>query len=137
MQYLKDLPSHFTIPIILSLIILIIIGLKRKWFFSDRKRRWVAISLFVFSTVYLIVMSLAVIDEIQLQQVLNQYDINQDSIFSINEVSEDQQVAMNDLINDVGRNFAFITGAVAAFVLSLTSFFLGRIYEWIKRKNRT
>ena len=45
-----------------------------------------------------------------------------DGMFSGNEVTPEQEVAMNNLIHDTGRNFSFITCFIFALFLAVPTY---------------
>lgn len=63
---------------------------------------------------------------------LNRYDLDKDGFFGGQEVTREQQAAMQRLINDVGRNFSFITGLIFSFFISITIYFASWILTRIK-----
>lgn len=82
---------------------------------------------------YALIVGSAAYDDIYSQWLLNKFDLNQDGIFSGSEITSEQELAMSKLINDVGRNFSFIMGAIAGFILGLAAYTFSRIYERIKQ----
>jgi hypothetical protein len=63
---------------------------------------------------------------------LNRYDLDKDGFFGGQEVTREQQAAMQRLINDVGRNFLIFTGLIFSFVISVAIYFAGWILKRVK-----
>jgi len=84
----------------------VIIGFKKKVLFQKSKRRWFWISVIVFFSFYLVIVGLSAFLTVYYQIELNKYDLNQDGFFSGNELTPEQEVAMQKVISDVGRNFS-------------------------------
>ncbi len=78
-------------------------------------------------------LGLAEYDSISCQLTLNKYDLNKDGIFSGNEVTEEQKQAMQNLINDTGRNLVFITGFLFSLAISCSIYFLGIISSKLQK----
>lgn len=87
----------------------------------------------MFFVVYLFVVSSALYDDIYYQWDLKRYDLNKDGLFSGQEITDDQTLAMRKLINDVGRNFSFVTGFIFAFFVSVTVYLVRRIKQRLIR----
>jgi len=128
-----SIPYHLLIPSIISILGLASILLYRKKLFSKNKQLWT--SLIIFITVYLLVVGNAAFDDIYYQWDLNRYDLDKDGFFGGQEITKDQEAAMQRLTNDVGRNFSFITGFLMAFVISLTYYFLSKLNMRTKNSN--
>ena len=129
-----NIPYHLIIPCFISLIVLVIIGIRRKVLFQENKRRWLWISVTVFFGFYLLKVGLSAFLTIYYQIELNSYDLNQDGFFSGNEITPGQEVAMQKVVSDVGRNFSFITGGIYALVLATITFIIGKVVLIINRK---
>ncbi len=130
------LPYHLVTPAIISILILGVIILKRKQIFANRKLKWFWISLIVFFLLYLFVVGRVIYDDIYAQWYLNKFDLNQDGVFSGNELTVEQEEAMNNLTNDIGRNFSFITGLFFAGIIAIFVFISGKLFEYIKVKRK-
>ncbi len=78
-------------------------------------------------------LGLAEYDRISCQLTLNKYDLNKDGIFSGNEVTEEQKQAMQNLINDTGRNLVFITGFLFSLAISSSIYFLAIISSKLQK----
>lgn len=49
------------------------------------------------------------------------------------EITKEQTKAMKLLINDVGRNFTFLTGIIFSGLIATLVFVLGKIIQFIKK----
>jgi len=128
-----NIPYHLLIPCFVSLTFLVIIGIKKKVLFQKSKRRWFWISVTVFFSFYLVIVGLSAFLTVYYQIELNKYDLNQDGFFSGNELTPEQEVAMQKVVSDVGRNFSFITGGIYALVLAIITFIIGKVVARINR----
>jgi hypothetical protein len=131
------LPYHLLIPSIISILILGIIFLKRKRIFGNGKLKWFWISLTVFFAFYFFIVGGSTYDDIYAQWNLNKFDLNQDGLFSGNEITSEQKEAMRILISDTGRNFSFITGLIFSGIIAFFVFGIGKITELINKKKTT
>ena len=125
------IPYHLVIPSIICIVGLGTIVCFRKKLFSRNKVLWISVT--VFLVFYLLVVAVATYDDLYCQWDLNRYDINEDGIFSGQEITEEQKAAMQRLTNDVGRNFSFITGFIFAFIISLVVYGMGILFTKLKK----
>jgi hypothetical protein len=116
---------HLAIPTLISGVGLVTIVIFRKRLFGRDK--WLWTSLTVFLVVYLFIVGNAMYDDIYYQWDLNRYDLDKDGIFGGEEITKDQEAAMQRLTSDVGRNFSFITGFIFALIVAGTVFLFGRL----------
>lgn len=72
-----------------------------------------------------------------LEYKLNQFDLNSDSFFSLQEQTDEQKEYMNLFINDTARNLFFITGIFFSFIISGITYILMYIYSYIFEKSKT
>lgn len=121
-------PNHLVIPTLIS-----IVGIILLLIFRRRTNKSIFIGTLTFLVFYALIVGSAAYDDIYSQWLLNKFDLNQDGIFSGSEITSEQELAMSKLINDVGRNFSFIMGAIAGFILGLAAYTFSRIYERIKQ----
>ena len=117
------MPYHLIIPTLFSLVGLLAILFNRKKFFDYKKLIWK--SVLVFLIIYFYFVGTALFETIYYQWNLNQFDLNQDGMFSGIEITDNQKDAMNKLISDTGRNFSFITGFIFALLVSTIFYFFG------------
>lgn len=120
---------HLALPTAIA-----IIGIVCVIVFKDRIGKSIFIGTLTFLMFYGLVVGFATYEDIYSQWHLNQFDLNHDGLFSREEQTPEQELAMAELINDTGRNFSFITGGIAAFILGLASYSFSRVYELIKSK---
>lgn len=120
------IPLHLLIPTLLSLIAFIFLLVKRKSFKKKNKILFKSGLIFFFS--YALLVGNALGHDLYYQWNLNQYDLDQDGFFtSPAETTPQQRLAMQRLINDVGRNSSFISGFIVSAILSLSTFILLKI----------
>gem|GEM_PF-740089 len=119
------IPYHLAIPTILCIVGLVTILYFRQGLFSNNKGLWVSVT--VFLVIYFFIVGSATYYDIYYQWDLNRYDLDNDGFFGAQEITKDQEAAMQRLINDVGRNFSFVTGLIVALVVSGTVYLGGRL----------
>ena len=130
------IPYHIAIPTITCVIGLLTILFYRKRLFTKNKLLWTSVIVFLF--VYISVVGVATYNAIYYQWDLNRYDLDNDGFFGGQEITKDQETAMQRLTNDVGRNFSFITGLLFAGFISTIVYVVGRILlNSKKEKNHT
>jgi len=130
-----SIPSHLTLPAIISLLILLIIVTKWKKLIVKNPKRLFWISLSVFCFFYGLIVGGAAYTDILYQIELNSFDLDQDGLFDVSEITEEQEAAMNRLISDVGRNFSVFTGLFFAGILSVVAYVIGwGIQRYLKLK---
>ena len=66
-------------------------------------------------------------DDIYYQWDLNRYDLDKDGLFGGEEITKEQEAAMQRLTSDVGRNFSFITGFIFALIIAGAVYIFGRL----------
>lgn len=121
------IPYHLTIPAIICVIGLGILFFYRKKFFQKNKVFWISVT--VFFVLYLLIVASATYDDIYYQCNLNRYDLNKDGIFSGQDITKEQEAAMQRLTNDVGRNFSFIIGFIFALIISSIVYIIGLLFS--------
>lgn len=120
---------HLAIPTVVA-----IIGIVCVIIFRRRLSKSVFIGTLTFLVFYGFVVGFATYEDIYSQWQLNQFDLNNDGFFTGKERTAKQKAAMLEVISDTARNFSFITGGIAAFILGLASYAFSRVYELIKSK---
>jgi hypothetical protein len=125
------IPYSLIIPTVIGFILLVIIFFNRKKLFAKNKILW--LSLIIFIVVYSFIIGKAAYENIYFQWDLYHYDLNKDGIFAGQEVSKEQQDAMQALINHLGNGFSFIPGFAIAAVISVVVYALGSLQQ-TKRK---
>lgn len=128
-----SLPYHLILPSLISILILGIIGLKRKVLFANRNRKWFWISVTVFFGIYLLIVGGATVVDISSELALQKFDLNGDGFFSREEITLEQEEAMRNVISDTGRNISFMTGLIFSGIMAFFVFVFGRISWNIKR----
>lgn len=78
--------------------------------------------------------SLLELHDIYYQWNVNRYDLNKDGLFNGEEITREQNQAMQKLINDVGRNFSFVTGLIFAALVSGAVYIIGQLNRFVKIK---
>jgi len=129
------IPYHLAIPSLVCIIILILIGFKRKKLFKQKKMRWLSITLFLL--LYLIIVGTATYNDIFYQWDLNKYDLDKDGFFGRVEITEAQKKVMLKLTSDTGRNLSFITGLIFAFIISTAVYLSGLFLKKVKTSYNT
>jgi hypothetical protein len=119
------IPYHLAIPTIICIVGLGTILFSRERLF--KKDKWLWTSATVFLAAYLFVVGNATFDNIYYQWDLNRYDLDKDGFFGGQEITKDQEAAMQRLTNDVGRNLSFVTGFIFALFISGTVYLFGRL----------
>ena len=129
---MNEYSSFLTTPALISGGILILIILFYKWTFkSKRKKMW--ISFFVFFAFYCFIVGSASMTDIKYQKELYAFDLNNDGLFSGNEISLEQEVAMSRYINDTGRNFAVFTAGIVGAIFGLIAYLITWGFDKYKR----
>lgn len=127
---------HLTtfLPLAISLVAIIyLISIKKK--ISKISFKYdLRISVLLFFVIYFLIVSASAINDAYIQHVYESYDINNNGFIENNEKTDVFDQAMQDLISDTARNFAFITGVIFSFVLSL-SYLLVRVIVRKLRKH--
>ena len=125
------IPYHLAIPTVICIVGLATILLFQRRLFARNKRLWTSVS--VFLVVYVLVVGSSTFYDIYYQWDLNRYDLDKDGFFGGQEITRDQEAAMQRLTSDVGRNLSFITGLLLAGIISTTVYLFGRLRPLIKR----
>ena len=93
-------------------------------------------SVTVFIVLYALIVGSAAYNDIYYQWDLNRYDLDKDGFFGGQEITKEQEVAMNRQIHDVGRNFSFMTGFIFAGIISTFIYVLGKLILIARNKKR-
>ena len=118
---MTEYSSFLTMPALISgVLLLLIIVFYKRTFKSKIKSLWIGLS--VFLVFYTLIVGSAALTDIKYQKQLDTYDLNQDGLFSGNEITPEQEAAMFRLTNDVGRNFSIFTGALFSGILGLIAY---------------
>lgn len=128
------LPYHLIIPSLVTLAMLIWTLIIKNRSFKKNPLTWICIIIFLL--LYLLVVGSAAYDDIYYQIKLNEYDLNQDGLFSGDEVTDDMKEAMHHLVSDTGRNFSFITGFISSGIVTLSIYIIGKTIILIRKYSR-
>ncbi len=129
-----SLPYHLIIPSLISILALGIIFINWKKLFIKGKWKWFWISITLFVGIYLLIVGGATYVDISLKLALQKFDLNRDGFFSGNEITPEQEAAMQKVIAETGRNFSVITGLFFSGIITLFVFIGGKILERINTK---
>ncbi|MGO4772390.1 hypothetical protein ACEN2I_12065 [Flavobacterium sp. W22_SRS_FK3] len=128
---MKDIvmPFHLVTPVIICLI-----GLSMIFFYYKtlKKNRLFLNSIIVFLGIYLLITGKATYDTIYSQCYLNHFDLNNDGMFTGDEITNNQKEAMRRLTNDTGRNLSFISGFIFSFFIAAFFFISGFVISKVK-----
>ena len=114
------------LPLIASLVFIVIFLFIKNKISNSTFKYDLLMSGLLFFIIYFILISISAINGIYIQYVYDSFDINQNGFIENIEKTEGFEQAMQDVTRDTVRNFAFITGAIFSFVISLV-YFLSRI----------
>lgn len=120
-----NVPYHLVIPTVICMV-----GLWAIMFFRQRlflRNQWLWTSVTVFFVIYLFIVGSSIYHDIYYQSDLNRYDLDKDGFFGGQEITKEQEAAMQRLTNDVGRNSSLITGFIFAGAISTTVYLFGRL----------
>ncbi len=134
--------THYSIPLHLLLCFMISITIFSILLFNWMKKLkkgkfnlfWICLLTFFF--IYSIFIGVSIYNDISIQVELYRFDINQNGIFEKEEINREQAIAFQKMVNDVGRNFSFITGIIFSFIISVSLFILGIIIKGISNSCR-
>lgn len=98
---------------IILFILTFVLKSKGKISVGKKKLLLALMQIFVFYVSVLVEVS---IYDYQLEKQLYSFDLNGDGVFSGSEITPEQEEAMINFINDTGRTFAPITGAIFSFM---------------------
>jgi energy-coupling factor transporter transmembrane protein EcfT len=124
------IPYHLAIPSLVCILLLILIGFKRKKLF--RQKKWIWISITIFLLLYIAIVGSATYVDVLYQWELNKYDLDKDGFFGGIEITDAQKKAMFRLTSDTGRNLSFITGLIFSFIISTAIYLSGLFLEKVK-----
>ncbi len=125
--------AHYLQPILISLSIVIVLF----WFRSPIINKigylcWIHITGFV--AIYFVIVSAVFCTELILNNRLEEFDLNNDGLFSGGEITIEQTDLMRRIANDAGRKLSIYTGLIYSFIITLVLFLtdLARIHVWDK-----
>ncbi|MBQ4915867.1 hypothetical protein J8L85_15535 [Maribacter sp. MMG018] len=120
------IPYHLILPSIIGLLIigLLIIFKKRFWTKTYCKSLW--FSACVFFGLYSIIVGYAAYEDIWLHLELEKYDLNNNLFFDGEECTNEHCTElMKKLVNDTGRNLSVFTGGIKALVIAIPILLVG------------
>ena len=129
------LPYHLFIPTLICIGILILMIFNYKSLLKNKRYRWLWICFALFLVLYIFIVGSATILDIYYQWDLNRYDYDKDGFFAGEEITQEQQVAMQKLTNDLGRNLTFITGFMFSIIISVAVYISGIILNKAKQSS--
>jgi len=101
--------------------------------FLSNKLGRTSVSVISAALVYITIISIVVYTNYELDTELDAFDLNGDGFFSDDEITPEQKIAMDRVVNDTGRNFAPITGAIFSFIYFLCIWTIRSIASWTKK----
>jgi len=112
--------------------LLLTVIIKRKSWFKNKKWFWVSLIVFlsVYASILIYTMYLAEYYATQLQS----FDLDNNGLFSEDEITPEQQKAQLRVIADNARNLSFITGLVLAFLIALPTYLGGKLFQFYKNR---
>lgn len=120
---MNDLSSHFSTPLYLSTISLILILIFYKRTFKSKYWKfWTSIS--VFCLLYIFIVGSAAFADIEIMNNLKRFDLNHDGIYSVEESTAEFDLAMDRYINDIGRNLSPYIGFIFSSVLAIVTYLI-------------
>jgi len=120
---MTELPSFLCYPPLISGLLLILVISAYKWTLkSTFKKFWISFSLFLF--IYTLIVGMAAQIDIQIQNDLERYELNNEGLYTEDEAAVFHEATMDKLINDVGRNFTVFTGLFISGIFSLIIYFI-------------
>jgi hypothetical protein len=128
------IPYHLAIPTIMCVVGLVAILVHHKKLFNKNGLLWSSVTVFI--VLYALIVGSAAYNDIYYQWDLNRYDLDKDGFFGGQEITKEQEVAMNRQIHDVGRNFSFMTGFIFAGIISTFIYVLGKLILIARNKKR-
>jgi hypothetical protein len=126
------LPYHLLIATLVGFTIAIFLFLKSKKTLFNKYDSSLWVSGIVFWVVYTLIIGSALILDVYYQWNLNQFDLDKDGFFSGRELTPNQEIAMQKLINDTGRNLSIFTGLLVAGFFSSLVFISLRFWKKAK-----
>ncbi len=121
---------------ILSILAIFFLIVRRKKLFKNPYREIIWVSALIFFSIYVLYNAIAFGSEIYYDWNLNSYDLNNDGSFSMEESTAEQKLALEKVVNDTARNFAFIVGAVYSIIISGIVLIAGLMGTFIKLKTK-
>lgn len=101
-------------------------------------KKYKIVGIVMFSLIYTFLIVSTELYDLYLNNMLNQYDLDGDGVFSPSEMTAKQQEVFKKVINDSGRNLVYVTGAIySAFITGIVMLILyvvKRNYKLLTRR---
>lgn len=127
-----DLKLHLLLPAVLSLFIISLILMGRKWLFHRNKILWQGVLLFF--TIYLLIVGGAYLMDLNLAYKASQME-DVDGMIDYQSLTLEQKKDWDSYINDTGRNFSFIVGLIFSGAITIFFFLAASLDKYLRRKN--
>jgi hypothetical protein len=130
--------AHYFIPVIIGVCIVGLMIFFRKQILSKIGNTWwIHIIGFVF--IYINIVLLFFCYDLLLINRLQEFDMNNDGVFTGKEITPEQKEMMRRVVSDTARKFSIYTGLVYSAVITIMLFLtdLFRIYVWTKYTKKT
>lgn len=125
------------IPLTISIIGIGILLLGRKKVVKNTYLRNVWLSAMVFFILYFLIVFITTIQGIYYWSMYQSFDVNQNGFVDTIEKTKDFYEIEKKLLKDTGRNLAFATGAVLAFIVSFFVLLVGFLKTYfVKRMSK-
>ena len=109
-------------------------------YYVSKSSKWnpsnLRLALINFIIIYLLIIISVCVYDIYLKYKVSTFDLDGDGFFTSEEWTPEYAKYSSRLVNDVGRNFAPITGFVFSFLHSILFFVILTLYRIIKRKRQ-
>ncbi len=130
--------AHYLDPIIIGLFVLGLLIWFRNPITSKAGNLW-WIHIVGFVAIYITIVWVVFCGELILNNRLQEFDLNNDGIFTSDEQTVEQTDTMERVANDTTRKFVIYTGLVysAIITIALFLFYLFRIHVWAKYIKKT
>lgn len=117
------------IPFIFSLatIFYVVVIWKRQIKNSPKKKYW--ISFMVFITLFFIIISSGLVENIAYNNYLKEFELNQNGIFENNELNIQQKELRNSSLIKPDSNFVIFTAALVSSITSFIAFFIFLLFD--------
>lgn len=107
-------------------------------YFASKFSKWnpsnLRLALINFVIIYLLIIISVFVYDIYLKYKVSTFDLDGDGFFTSEEWTPEYAKYSSRLVNDVGRNFAPVTGFIFSFLHSILFFVILTLYRIIKRK---
>ncbi|MGB1204864.1 MAG: hypothetical protein ACPG5B_04410 [Chitinophagales bacterium] len=122
------------IPITISIVSIIILILKRKKITPNTYQSNIWVSALVFFILYFLIIFISTSQGIYYWSVYHSFDVNQNGFIDVIEKTAAFYEIEKKVLHDTARNFAFITGAILAFIVAVFVLLVGFIKTFFLAK---